>query len=153
MARIFRVSGFMIDRNSILEEKDIRNAMKNELYSMRHVHVEQSDMPAADLTVLADPNCDLAECNKYFDNTGFTIMGERVVKAGEVYHHFKGKDVTVLAISQDSEVPGKFYVVYKCEIGVFNRPYEMFVSEVDHSKYPEVTQKWRFEKIKDAPAD
>ena len=43
---------------------------------------------------------------------------------------------------------GQFYVVYKCEDGaIWSRPYGMFVSEVDHEKYPNVKQKYRFELV------
>ena len=41
-------------------------------------------------------------------------------------------------------------IVYRALYGekkLFVRPYEMFMEEVDHAKYPGIRQKYRFEKI------
>lgn len=67
---------------------------------------------------------------------------------GETTLQALGDTVKVIAVSQDTEAPGQFYVVYECEDGaIWCRPYGMFVSEVDHVKYPDVQQKYRFELV------
>lgn len=69
------------------------------------------------------------------------------VKTKRVYKHFKGDLYFVEDIAIHSET-GEKYVVYRALYGnndLYIRPYDMFTSKVDYVKYPEVTQKYRFE--------
>ena len=71
----------------------------------------------------------------------------RDIKINGIYKHFKGNYYIVVDIAYDSETKNKM-VVYRQlyeDTKLWIRPLDMFLSEVDHEKYPDVEQKYRFE--------
>lgn len=84
---------------------------------------------------------------------------KRDICAGDIVQHFKREWVSadtseylykVLAFAQHTET-GERLVIYQALYAPFKvcaRPYAMFMSEVDREKYPDIRQKYRFEKVK-----
>jgi len=71
----------------------------------------------------------------------------REIKKNALYRHFKGDLYLVEDVAIHSETKEK-YVVYRAlygDLDLYIRPYDMFASEVDREKYPNVEQKYRFE--------
>ena len=84
---------------------------------------------------------------------------KRDIYVGDIMQHFKREWVSsdtseylykVLAFAQHTET-GERLVIYQALYAPFKvcaRPYAMFMSEVDREKYPDIRQKYRFEKVK-----
>ena len=85
---------------------------------------------------------------------------ERDIHVGDIVRHFKREWVSedtseylykVLAFASHTET-GERLVIYQgmyAPSKICARPYDMFMSEVDREKYPDVKQKYRFEKLED----
>lgn len=81
-------------------------------------------------------------------------------KVGDIVKHFKRENVNpesseylykILAFAAHTET-GEQLVIYQGMYPPFKvcaRPYEMFCSEVDREKYPDVKQHYRFEVIEE----
>lgn len=78
---------------------------------------------------------------------------------GAIVRHFKREYITnpqsaeylykILAFASHTET-GEKLVIYQALYPPYKtcaRPYDMFISEVDHVKYPDIKQKYRFEVI------
>ena len=69
------------------------------------------------------------------------------IKIKGVYKHFRGDLYIVEDVALHSET-GERMVIYRAlyEDGkLYARPYKLFIDQVDHQKYPNIKQKYRFE--------
>lgn len=83
---------------------------------------------------------------------------QRDIRIGDIVQHFKREWVSqdtseylykVLAFANHTET-GERLVIYQGLYAPFKtcaRPYTMFMGEVDREKYPDIKQRYRFEKV------
>lgn len=159
MAKIFRFSGYHVEDGNELscftkegfeyaltEEIDKIQLDKGKKYAWQQLHIEESE--SFELDGEDKPNCDLALLTRHFKKELPKEYTRDIIVGGK-YKHFKlGKIVTVLGVSRHTETE-EVTVVYEYKGKIWNRPLEMFLSEVDHEKYPNATQKYRFELVEE----
>ena len=73
----------------------------------------------------------------------------RKIHINHIYRHYKGDQYIVLGIGKHSETLEE-HVIYRALYGdgqIWVRPINLFIDEVDHKKYPNVKQKYRFQEL------
>ena len=98
------------------------------------------------------------EKKKLFDEM-YNPSEDRVIAAGKIYRHFKGNYYQVMCLALDTETHQMMCIYQRLDVAkdveadkfICCRPLSMFASEVDHKKYPNATQKWRFQRVEEVP--
>ena len=81
------------------------------------------------------------------NNEGF-VEHDRTINVGDLFLHFKGAVYQVVGLALHTET-SETLVIYRNinRNQLYARPESMFLSEVDHEKYPDIKQKYRFVKV------
>lgn len=121
------------------------------------VHIEGKSGVPVSLDREEYEDLDAPERMEKKKNAGTSSL-KRDIRTGDIVKHFKREwepqESTkylykVLAVAEHTET-GEMLVVYQALYAPFKicaRPYEMFMGEVDREKYPQVRQRYRFERL------
>lgn len=155
-AKIFRISGYLVNKYGDDTKEEVEEMLNDEDVNgflvtgdlWQQLHIEESER--FELDGEDKENCDLALLTRHFKKDKNDVQFDRQLPVtGQEYRHFKiGKIVTIIGISRHTETE-ELSVVYQYEDSIWNRPLEMFMSEVDREKYPDATQKYRFDLVEE----
>lgn len=130
----------------ILAEPEYKNAFKKVVFAIKQDHNSVSVNNKTLVEVFSEVF------------VSETVKDVRKLRVGDVVRHFKRETAAasstdylykILAFAEHTET-GESLVIYQSLYPPFNiwaRPYDMFMSEVDKEKYPEIKQKYRFEAL------
>lgn len=102
-----------------------------------------------------DSNIEYVDEKQQLYNENYNQSEDRVIAAGKIYRHFKGNYYQVMCLALDTETQQMMVIYQRLDVDrneeadkfICCRPLSMFASEVDHEKYPNATQKWRFQRV------
>lgn len=150
MAKIFRVSGYLVDTEFRGNSNIVKELISYIGDKWQQLHVEESAEFEVDGEL--EENCDLALLTRHFKKDVQAEYDRPLPVKGQKYRHFKiGKIVNIIGIARHTETE-EITVVYEYEGAIWNRPLEMFLSEVDRKKYPDAKQQYRFELVNENSA-
>lgn len=119
--------------------REIRNAENKLIYPAVYKHFKGNYY--AVMGVAEEKETDIEDLEKGYMKATHTENGERLTIE-------KTKDGEYIIVHYKNECNGQKFVLYKSlydDSGIYARPIDMFLSEVDKAKYPDVNQKYRFE--------
>lgn len=153
MAKLFRFSGYLLECEDCEDEHGVKMRFDDLLCAegdiYQQLHIEESN--EFELDGEDKENCDLALLTRHFtkEDSLNKEYDRPLPQKGQKYRHFKiGKIVTIIGLSRHTENE-EVTVVYEYEGHIWNRPLDMFMSEVDKNKYPNATQKYRFKLVEE----
>lgn len=124
--------------------KEMRGWVDRVIESSDLISIRAHDTYGGNRGTMIDINT-VYHCN-YVEN--WWVANKREIPVGTVVRHFKNKLYKILGYAD--HVDGGRCVIYEALYApykVYVREYSEFMSEVDHNKYPDVKQKYRFEAI------
>ena len=74
---------------------------------------------------------------------------DRTMRDGDIVRHFKGNLYQIVGRVKNTEKE-EYFMCYRALYGnqlLYIRPWKMFFSKVDKTKYPDASKVYRFEKI------